>query len=103
MSAAQPAQPSGTPGDPGRSPGDALAALDPDFLALFACPRCADRPPVRIGDDQASLVCDRCGRVYPITDGFPDLRLTEEEIAALREPAAGSGNSGDSSAPPRID
>ncbi|MBC8103477.1 MAG: hypothetical protein H7Z41_12940 [Cytophagales bacterium] len=75
------AQPSSSSADP-----SALIASDPEFLALLACPLCADRPPLRLADDRRSFSCDRCGRVYPITDGFPDLRPTEAEIApAARE------------------
>lgn len=76
-------------------PSDPPAALDPEFLALLACPRCADRPPLRRAEshDAGALVCTRCGRIYPVTDGFPDLRLTEEEIAAGKPAASSEGAS----------
>ncbi|MEP6754777.1 MAG: Trm112 family protein [Chthonomonadales bacterium] len=45
--------------------------LNPDLLKLLACPACDDRPPVR--QDGDTLVCDQCGRVYPIKDGIPEL------------------------------
>jgi uncharacterized protein YbaR (Trm112 family) len=64
----------------------ALDALDPDFLVLLACPRCSERPPLRRSDTGDALVCTRCDRIYPVTDGFPDLRLTEEEIAVSGAP-----------------
>ncbi len=49
--------------------------LDPKFLAVLACPACDPRPPLR--QEGETLVCDRCGRVYPIRDGIPIL-LPEE-------------------------
>ena len=64
----------------------ASALFDPEFLALLACPLCAERPPLRF--DAASQVfhCDRCGHLYPLTDGLPDLRPTEAEIAGATAP-----------------
>jgi uncharacterized protein YbaR (Trm112 family) len=47
------------------------AAIDPQLLALLACPACDDRPPVRLTAE--GLVCDRCHRVYPIRDGIPEM------------------------------
>jgi uncharacterized protein len=47
--------------------------IDPRLLDLLACPACDDRPPVRLQDDW--LVCDRCGRQYPIRDGIPDMLI----------------------------
>ena len=57
---------------------DAISSgpLDPAFAALLCCPVCDERPPLRLireDDRETALACDRCGRVYPITD-FPDLR-----------------------------
>ncbi len=49
--------------------------LDPKFLAVLACPADDDRPPLR--QEGETLVCDKCGRVYPIQDGIPIL-LPEE-------------------------
>ena len=50
-------------------------SLDPKFLAVLACPADDNRPPLRQEGD--TLVCDQCGRVYPIKDGIPIL-LPEE-------------------------
>lgn len=48
-----------------------MSALDPALLALLACPACPGRPPLRQEGDR--LVCDACGRRYPIVDGIPHL------------------------------
>ena len=49
--------------------------LDPEFVKILACPADENRPPLRLVGD--TLVCDQCGRVYPIRDGIPIL-LPEE-------------------------
>jgi uncharacterized protein len=51
--------------------------IDKDLLDLLACPACEDRPPVRQEGD--TIVCDRCGRRYPIRDGIPDM-LVESAV-----------------------
>jgi uncharacterized protein YbaR (Trm112 family) len=48
------------------------APLDLAFAALLCCPVCDCRPPLRVTG--ATLVCDVCGRAFPIRDGLPDLR-----------------------------
>ena len=61
-----------------------MAELDERLLGLLACPACDERPPVRLVGDE--LLCDACGRAYPIADGIPDMlvgdaRLTRGEAA----------------------
>ncbi len=51
--------------------------IDAKLLELLACPACEDRPPVRL--DGETLVCDKCGRIYPIRDGIPEM-LVESAI-----------------------
>lgn len=52
--------------------------IDPEILALFACPACDDRPPLR--QDSQTLVCTRCGRIYPIREGIPDLLVEDSTL-----------------------
>ncbi len=54
------------------------AALDPKLVALFACPACDSRPPLRLEGE--TLICDQCRRVYPIRDGIPVLLIDEATI-----------------------
>jgi uncharacterized protein len=56
--------------------------LDPRLLEILACPACEDRPPVRQEGD--GLRCDKCGRIYPILDGIPEM-LVESAIESLRD------------------
>lgn len=53
---------------------------DGKLIEILACPACDDRPRVKLKDDK--LVCEKCGRAYPIRDGVP-VMLVEE--AAMEE------------------
>ncbi len=54
--------------------------LDPKFLSVLACPADDNRPPLRQNGD--TLVCDQCGRIYPIRDGIPILLPEEATLPA---------------------
>ena len=64
------------------APGTPVPALDPAFVALLACPACETRPRLRLEEGAVRLRCDRCGRVYPIIDGIPDLVVSADEAPA---------------------
>ena len=51
--------------------------VDPDLLAILACPVCDERPPLRL--EGSYLVCTKCGRGDQIIDGIPHL-LPEDAI-----------------------
>ncbi len=59
--------------------------IDEKLLELLACPACDDRPPVRLDGDR--LICDACGRAYPIRDGIPDM-LVESAILPDQPPSS---------------
>jgi uncharacterized protein YbaR (Trm112 family) len=48
--------------------------LDPDLLAVLACPD-SDHAPLRLDGD--SLTCTGCGRAYDVVDGIPVLLLDQ--------------------------
>jgi len=50
------------------------------LLDILACPACEDRPPVRLDRDAQEIVCDRCGRRYPIREGIPVMLVDEATI-----------------------
>jgi uncharacterized protein YbaR (Trm112 family) len=54
--------------------------LDPEFLKRLACPAC--KVALKVDDDR--LVCERCGRRYPVRDGVPVLLLDEAETTERR-------------------
>lgn len=47
--------------------------IDPDLLALLVCP--VDHAQLELRD--STLVCTKCGRVYPIVDGIPNMVVDE--------------------------
>lgn len=57
-----------------------------ELLDILACPACDNRPPVHLSDDERFLVCDQCGRHYPIREGIPVMLVDE----ATLKPAASS-------------
>ena len=61
----------------------AVPYAEPAFVALLTCPMCASHPPLRFeeadGTDDCRFVCIRCGRIYPIFEGIPDLHADEWE------------------------
>ncbi|MCS6922971.1 MAG: Trm112 family protein [Fimbriimonadales bacterium] len=58
-----------------------MPVLNPELLAILACPACEERPPLEQRGDY--LVCRQCRRAYPIRDEIPVL-LVEEAIEAER-------------------
>ena len=49
--------------------------IDKDLLNILACPACqAD-----VVEEQDMIVCQKCGRRYPIRDGIPVLLVDEAE------------------------
>lgn len=58
-----------------------MAVLNPELLAILACPVCEERPPLEQCGDY--LVCYTCRRAYPIRDDIP--ALLEEEAIPLDE------------------
>ena len=51
--------------------------LQPDFLAILACPVCDSRPPLI--EKGTYLVCTVCGHGFPVVDGIPHL-LPEDAV-----------------------
>ena len=49
--------------------------IDQELLAILACPVC--KTSVRLQGDR--LVCEQCGRRYPIRDGIPVMLVDEDE------------------------
>lgn len=51
--------------------------IDPEFLAILACPRCPSRPPLM--ENEGQLVCSECGVSYKIVNGVPRLLPEDAE------------------------
>jgi len=59
--------------------------MDPDLLAILACPKCRGslelvKQPTQ-SEDVQGLRCPACSLIYPVEEGIPVL-LIEEGIAA---------------------
>jgi uncharacterized protein len=55
--------------------------IDQDLLEILACPAC--KTPVHLEGDR--IVCDACGRRYPIRDGIPVMLIDEAEQGEPRQ------------------
>lgn len=55
-------------------------AVDEKLLALLRCPACENRPTVH--EDGGYIVCDDCGRRYPVEKSIPRM------IVSVAEPPA---------------
>jgi uncharacterized protein YbaR (Trm112 family) len=56
-------------------------SLDPRLLEILVCPACHAK--VRLNEASSGLLCEGCGRVYPVRDGIP-VMLVEEASAPTR-------------------
>jgi len=66
--------------------------ISKELLDILACPACDERPPVKLSGDQKFLVCDKCGRHYPIREDIPVMLVDEAVIP--QESADKSGQEG---------
>ena len=51
-----------------------------ELLDILACPACREHPPVRLSEDGKWLICDKCGRHYPIKNDIPVMLIDEAVI-----------------------
>ena len=52
--------------------------IDKEFLELLACPACKGE--VRLDEASERIICEACGRRYPIRDGIPVMLIDEAEL-----------------------
>ena len=50
------------------------------LLDILVCPAPECRKPIKLSDDENSLVCSGCGRIYPIRDGIPILLVDQARM-----------------------
>lgn len=71
--------------------------MDPRLLEILVCP--VTKAPLVLDRARNELQCKASRLAYPIRDGIPVMledearEMSEDEAAALREPAAGRGAS----------
>ena len=66
--------------------------IDAELLAILACPACKTPVQHREINDAPDgirewLVCNKCGRQYPVREGIP-IMLIEEARAGIPQPTA---------------
>jgi uncharacterized protein YbaR (Trm112 family) len=59
--------------------------IDPALLEILACP--VDHAPVT--DAGSHLVCEACGRRYPVRDGIPVMLVDRAEPPTRERPISG--------------
>lgn len=52
--------------------------IDKEFLEILACPACKGE--VRLDEAKARIICQACGRRYPIRDGIPVMLIDEADL-----------------------
>ncbi|MDD5745923.1 MAG: Trm112 family protein [Candidatus Omnitrophica bacterium] len=52
-------------------------SISRELLAILACPLCKTAVTLRA----EKLVCEKCGRRYPIKDGIPVMLVDEAEVS----------------------
>ena len=73
-----------------RAPAEEAFLINKELLDILACPLC--KTEIRLDEDR--IVCDACGRRYPIRDGIPIMLVDEAELpegaeGTSEEPASG--------------
>ena len=52
--------------------------IDKEFLEILACPACKSE--VRLDEKAERIICQACGRRYPIRNGIPVMLIDEAEL-----------------------
>jgi len=52
--------------------------IDKELLDLLACP--FDIGEIKYDEENEKLICQKCGRRYPIRDGMPVMLIDEAEM-----------------------
>lgn len=52
--------------------------IDKEFLEILACPACKGE--VELDEPDERIVCQACGRRYPVRNGIPVMLIDEGEM-----------------------
>jgi len=52
--------------------------IDKELLDILACPAC--KGDIVYDQENEKLICQKCGRRYPIRDGIPIMLIDEAEL-----------------------
>ncbi len=56
--------------------------IDKELLEILACP--ADKGDLVYDEENQRLICQKCGRRYPVRDGIPVMLIDEAEMPAAK-------------------
>jgi len=54
--------------------------IDKELLDILACPVPDCHGEIKLDEENQKLVCQKCGRRYPIRDGIPVMLIDEAEL-----------------------
>ena len=57
--------------------------IDKELLDILACPACKGN--IVYNQENEKLICQECGRRYPIRDGIPVMLIDEAELPEEKE------------------
>jgi len=60
--------------------------IDKELLDILACPAC--KGDIVYDQENEKLICQECGRRYPIRDGIPVMLIDEAELPEEKEKKA---------------
>lgn len=60
--------------------------IDKELLEILACPAC--RGEIKHDQEKEKLICQKCGRRYPIREGIPVMLIDEAESPSKDEKKA---------------
>ena len=60
--------------------------ISKDLLDILICPACGEGAAVRPDESDRTLVCNRCGRRYPVRDGIPVMLVDEATPPIAEDP-----------------
>ena len=52
--------------------------IDEKLLEILACPAC--KGDIEYDEENEKLICQKCGRRYPVRDGIPVMLIDEAEL-----------------------
>ena len=58
--------------------GGKKAMVDEKLLEILACPAC--KGGIEYDKENEKLICQKCGRRYPVRDGIPVMLIDEAEL-----------------------
>ena len=59
--------------------------IDKELLDILACPVPACKGDIKYDQENEKLICQKCGRRYPIREGIPVMLIDEAELPESKD------------------